>query len=228
MALGTGSPLQFGWEVQRKNELFEGILAVLPEGQKAHFQSLLLRLQQWLEVAPEIENILSAFDVASLGTLALKFSLQSIINKFFKGLVMIKPPQRVDVARVDVVELAADKDHDVQVISFGISDLFKLFDAVGIRERNSELFSAEQEVLPLELLFEEGCPAFAFLFAKFGSQFFGFGFAVQWVLEGDALLFQKSVIAMQPFLDVGGCCLMGSSVDDQLRPLAFEGLNLSG
>ena len=79
-------------------------------------------------------------------------------------------------------------------------------------------------MLALWLLHEERLPAFAPSFAQLSGQFFRFGFALEGVLQADALAAQKLAIAVQPFLDVGGGCFMRTGVHDQLRPLALKGL----
>ena len=97
-------------------------------------------------------------------------------------------------------------------------------DAVGICEWYGKLLGAEQTMRALWLLLEECLPAFAPPFAQLSSQFFGFGFVFQGVLQADALPAQKIAMAVKPFLDVGEGCFVRAGVHDQLWPLALKGL----
>ena len=68
----------------------EGVVAVLLERDKTHLEARLLRLQEWLEVCPEIENILTTLDSTALLPFTVHFASEGIANKFLKGLAMIK------------------------------------------------------------------------------------------------------------------------------------------
>ena len=68
MAALTGFPGDFCWQAESGDELQEWVDTALSEWEKGHFETVLFRFQQGLEIVPEIENILSAFNQSSLRT----------------------------------------------------------------------------------------------------------------------------------------------------------------
>ena len=113
----------------------------------------------------------------------------------------------------------------MKLIARFIRHRLKLLDAVGIGEGDGELLGTEEAMGGFWLLLEKDLPAFCSPFAQLCSKFFGLGLAVQGVLQADALALQSIAIAVQPFLDVGGCCFVRPGMNDQPRPLALQGLN---
>ena len=57
---------------------------------KTHLEARLLRLHEWLEVCPDIENILTTLNSIPLLPFTAHFASEGIANKSLKGLAMIK------------------------------------------------------------------------------------------------------------------------------------------
>ena len=68
-------------------------------------------------------------NASSLLTFTIHLTIKGVGYKLFEGLTVIKPSYLVDIAGIDVVELASNEDHNVQLKVKAIGKLFQLLNA---------------------------------------------------------------------------------------------------
>ena len=96
--IAAGSPCLARVQAKVLHEGKKWILVVLFEGKKVNSATAATCSKQRLEIGPEIEDIATPCDHSTLCLFSFKVSVEGILDKVLKALVVIKASEGVDIS----------------------------------------------------------------------------------------------------------------------------------